>query len=172
MLPATAVLSCLSVMVPLLPVVKKSISLTTDSILATWKLSMHACRALTGSTSVTRAPAPRMAKALADVAVTADEGTLSTNHDIRCTHDAVWQGVAAPIVKLGLGDAAVHVDSGEEKLTFVGHFFEPVHTCRSLLAHTLALRPGVLSLVLWGRVLQQLQDNLVFGVRSALWIQL
>merc|ERR1719446_479031 len=44
---------------------KMSHSPTTDSSLATWYPSMHACRAQIGSTSVimTRAPAPRMAAA-------------------------------------------------------------------------------------------------------------
>merc|ERR1719229_922215 len=45
--------------------VKMSISPTTDSIVTTWKPSMHACKAQIGSISVirTRAPAPRMANA-------------------------------------------------------------------------------------------------------------
>mmetsp|Transcript_91930 Transcript_91930/g.256088 ORF Transcript_91930/g.256088 Transcript_91930/m.256088 type:complete len:383 (-) Transcript_91930:1566-2714(-) len=59
---------CSSVMMLKLPVVvtNMSIWLTTRSILTTWKPSMQACRAQIGSISLTmtRAPAPRMAKAL------------------------------------------------------------------------------------------------------------
>mmetsp|Transcript_54867 Transcript_54867/g.146758 ORF Transcript_54867/g.146758 Transcript_54867/m.146758 type:complete len:270 (-) Transcript_54867:359-1168(-) len=57
-----------AMMMSLFPVVvtKMSASPITSSNVATWKPSMHACRAQIGSTSViiTRAPAPRMAKAL------------------------------------------------------------------------------------------------------------
>jgi hypothetical protein len=59
----------------------------------TWKPSIAACRAQIGSISVTmtRAPWPRSdsARALADVAVAADDGDLAADQDVGGAVDAV-----------------------------------------------------------------------------------
>merc|ERR1712170_42649 len=73
--------------------------------------------------------------ALADITVTAHEGTLTSDHHIGGTHDAIGEGVAAAVhvVELGLGDAVIHVDGREEQLTLLGHLLQAVHTCGGLL---------------------------------------
>merc|ERR1712232_102784 len=76
--------------------------------------------------------------ALADVTVTAHEGTLTSDHNISGAHDAISEGVAAAIhvVELGLGDAVVDVDGREEQLTLLGHLLQAVHTGGGLLTDT------------------------------------
>merc|ERR1711937_854199 len=50
---------------------------------------------------------------LADVTIATDQRALATDHHISCTHDRIGQGVTAPIhiIKLGLGDTVVDIDS-------------------------------------------------------------
>merc|ERR1712107_275262 len=112
--------------------------------------------------------------ALAHVPVASHQGTLAANHHISCTHDAVWQGVAATIdiVELGLGHAVVHVDGREEQLALCSHLPEPVHSCGGLLAHTFALgcHASVLGLVCRDGVLEQLQDALELSICGAVRI--
>merc|ERR1711920_167240 len=57
--------------------------------------------------------------ALAHVSVTTHQSTLASDHHICGSHDSVGQGVSATvnIVKLGLGDAVIHVDSREKQLS-------------------------------------------------------
>mmetsp|Transcript_31344 Transcript_31344/g.72943 ORF Transcript_31344/g.72943 Transcript_31344/m.72943 type:complete len:387 (-) Transcript_31344:305-1465(-) len=77
----------------------------------------------------------RLGRTLAHVAETADDNLLAGEHHIRRTHNAVWQRVAAAVhvVKLGLRDAIVHIDSREKQLALVGHRDETVDARRRLL---------------------------------------
>merc|ERR1711990_1118151 len=170
---------CSSLMILKFPVVetKMSISPTTDSNAATWKPSMHACKAQMGSISVTitRAPQHRMGTALADIAEAADQGTLASDHDIGGSHDRIWKRVPATIdiVKLRLGHAIVDIDCWEQQLTFACHLFQAMDTSGCLLAHTLALRchPGILGLVCGYGILQELQDALELGIVGAVGVR-
>merc|ERR1712100_714691 len=98
---------------------KMSASPMTLSTVATWKPSMHACKAQIGSfadyDTGTCATHSKSA-ALANITVAADHGTLATNHHISRAHDRVGQGVAAAIdvIKLGLCYAIVNVDGWEQ----------------------------------------------------------
>merc|ERR1711934_1258538 len=77
--------------------------------------------------------------ALANITVSADQGTLASNHDIGGAHDRVWERVSAAvdIVKLGLGDAVIDVDGWEQELTLGSHLLQSVHTSGGLLTHTI-----------------------------------
>lgn len=68
--------------------------------------------------------------AFAYVAIAADDGDFSRDHDVCRAFDAVEQGFAAAIkvVEFGLGDGVVDVDSGEEELAFLVHLVEAVNT--------------------------------------------
>mmetsp|Transcript_10454 Transcript_10454/g.13904 ORF Transcript_10454/g.13904 Transcript_10454/m.13904 type:complete len:320 (+) Transcript_10454:375-1334(+) len=109
--------------------------------------------------------------ALANIAIAADEGTLAPNHNICGTHDAIRQGVTASvhIIELGLCHAVVHIDGGKKQFPLGSHLLQPVHTSGGLLANTMASlgHPGVLGLVRWNGILQQLQDAFEFRIIGA-----
>ena len=75
---------------------------------------------------------------LADVTVTVDEDLLAAEHDVGGAVKAVGEGVAATVdvVELGLGDAIVDVDRGEEELALGGHLLQAVDTSGGLLGDT------------------------------------
>ena len=75
---------------------------------------------------------------LADIAVSADNDALSSDHDISRAHDTVGERMTASIdvVELGLGDGVVHVDGREQQVASLGHLVEAVHTGGGLLRHT------------------------------------
>ena len=79
------------VMVSKLPVkgTKMSPSPTTVPRVASWDPPMKACKGT----------------ALVHIAISGNQGTLASNHDIGCAHDRVWKRVTAAIdiVELGLG---------------------------------------------------------------------
>merc|ERR1712190_519701 len=61
----------------------------------------------------TRASAPHgESTALSDIAVSANESTLASNHNVGCAHDSIRQRVPATVnvIKLGFRDAVVHID--------------------------------------------------------------
>jgi len=98
--------------------------------------------------------------ALANVTVPTDQCTLTPNHDVRSTHDAIWKRMTAAIdiVKLGLRHTVIHVDGREKQLTLGGHLFQSVHTGGGLLTHTVAglSHSRVLRLIRRDGILKQL----------------
>jgi hypothetical protein len=86
---------------------------------------------------------------LADVTIAADEGTLTANHHVCGSHDAIWQGVAAPvhIVELRLRHAVIYVNGREKQLTLGSHLFEPMHTSGGFLADAVARFPPIITSV-------------------------
>ena len=100
---------------------------------------MAACKALMGSISVTmtRAPRPRRdwARALAHVAVAADDGDFAGDHDVGGALDAVDQGFAAAVevVELRFGDRVVDVDGGNEQRALFLHAVEAMDAGGGLL---------------------------------------
>ncbi len=83
------------------------------------------------SVTMTRAPMPaeRLRRALADIAIAADDGDLAGHHDVGGALDAVDQRLAAAVevVELGLGDGVVDVDGGDEELALLEHLVEAVN---------------------------------------------
>ena len=79
-----------------------------------------------------------LSASLADISITSNDGSLTSNHHISGTLDTVQKGLAATIqvVELGLGDGVVHVDGGELELTLLHTAVQIVHTSGSLLRHT------------------------------------
>jgi len=105
---------------------------------------------------------------LADVTVTGDEDLLAAEHDVGGAVQTVRKGVTATVdvVELGLGDAIVDVDCGEEELTLGGHLFETVDTGGGLLRDTTddLGHLGPLQGVDGDAVLDGLEDDLELGV--------
>ncbi len=88
----------------------------------------------------------RTTYALADVTEAGDNSDLPGEHNVRCTLDAVNEGLAAAVVvvELRLGDGVVDVDSGHLELAVTEHLVEVVDTGGGLLgqatdAYTLIL---------------------------------
>ena len=79
--------------------------------------------------------AQRGGRALADVAVAADDRDLAGDHDVGRAVDAVDERVAAAVevVELRLGDRVVDVDRREEQLAGLVHLVEAMHAGRGLL---------------------------------------
>eukprot|EP00736_Rhodelphis_marinus_P007012 Rmarinus@m.17095 len=106
--------------------------------------------------------------ALADIAVPADDDVLPANHHIGGAHDAVREGVAAAVdvVELGLGNAVVDIDSGEQQSAVVRHLNEAVDTSSGLLRHTTETLSHLVEShrVLLDAVTDGLKHTLVLGV--------
>ena len=85
--------------------------------------------------------AQRMRAALADVAVTADDGDLAGDHHVGGALDAVDQRFAAAveIVELGLGDRVVDVDGGNEELALLQHLIKAMDAGGGLLRDALPI---------------------------------
>jgi len=84
--------------------------------------------------------------ALADITITKDNSDLSAEHDISGTLDAIDEAVTASVdvVKLGLGDSVVDVDSREQELALCLELVETVDTSGGLLrGSTELLEDGV-----------------------------
>jgi hypothetical protein len=75
---------------------------------------------------------------LSDITESADDGSLTGNHDISSTAKTIGKRVLASVkvVELGLGDGVVHVDSREQKLASGGHVVQSVDTGGGLLRNT------------------------------------
>ena len=75
-------------------------------------------------------------RALAHVAVAADDRDLAGDHDVGAALDAVDQRLAAAVevVELRLGDGVVDVDRGDEQLALLQHLVEAVHAGGGLFA--------------------------------------
>ena len=108
-------------------------------MVVTSKPSMAACSALMGSISVTmtRAPKPRSecARALADVAVAADDRDLAGDHHVGGALEAVAERLAAAVevVELRLRHRVVHVDGRHEQLARFLHLVEAMDAGGRLL---------------------------------------
>jgi hypothetical protein len=78
---------------------------------------------------------------LSDVSETGDNSSLSGNHDIGGTLDAVDQGLTASVkvVKLGLGNGVVNVDGRNKELALLEHLVQVVDTGGGLLGDTVAV---------------------------------
>jgi hypothetical protein len=87
--------------------------------------------------TITRAPKPRSecARALADVAVAADDRDLAGDHDVGGALEAVRERLAAAVevVELRLRDRVVDVDRRDEELALLVQLVEAVHAGRRLL---------------------------------------
>ncbi len=83
--------------------------------------------------------AQRCSRALADIAITGNDGNLASHHHISGAADAVNQALATAVqvVKLALGDAVIHVDGRNQQLTLLGHFNEAMHARGGFLADAL-----------------------------------
>mmetsp|Transcript_20914 Transcript_20914/g.35266 ORF Transcript_20914/g.35266 Transcript_20914/m.35266 type:complete len:480 (+) Transcript_20914:443-1882(+) len=75
---------------------------------------------------------------LTDITESADNGSLTGNHDISGTAKTIGKRVLASVkvVELGLGHRVIDVDSSEQKLTSGGHVIKSVHTSGGLLRDT------------------------------------
>jgi len=118
----------------------EDVSLTKDVLEADDRVSFHA--GLEGADGVDlgdvnagTAGAHGLGASLSDISESADNGFLSGNHDVSGAHDSVGERVAASVdvVELGLGDAVVDVDGGEEELSLLGHLDEAVDSGGGLL---------------------------------------
>merc|ERR1712190_398655 len=69
------------------------------------------------------------------IAVSANQSSFASNHDVGGAHDAIWQRVPAAvhIVKLRFCHAIVNVDCWKEQLALCCHFFKSVHTSSCFL---------------------------------------
>src|SRR5690606_11056275 len=107
--------------------------------------------------------AQRLGRALADVAVTADDSNLAADQHAGGAVDAVDQGVPAAVlvVELRLGHRVVHADSREQHRAVPRHLVQPVHTGGGLLGDALDRRADLDPAGLAGadRLLQQRQDD-------------
>lgn len=76
--------------------------------------------------------------ALADISETSDNSDLAGEHDISSALDTVDQRFTASVVvvKLGLGDGIVNVNSGDLQLAITEHLVEVVNTGGGLLRQT------------------------------------
>jgi len=78
---------------------------------------------------------------LSDVSETGDNGSLSGNHDIGGTLDAVDQGLttSVKVVELGLGNGVVNVDGRNKELALLEHLVQVMDTGGGLLGDTVAV---------------------------------
>ncbi|AEM42107.1 hypothetical protein KVU_2268 [Ketogulonicigenium vulgare WSH-001] len=86
----------------------------------------------------------RRGRALAHIAITADDGHFTSHHHIGRAADTVDQRLftAVFVVEFRLGDAVVHVDRGERQLAFLVQIIQAMHTGRGFFGH--ALQRGAL----------------------------
>ncbi len=132
-------------MTSLLPVAVTKMSAvgSASSMVCTEKPSIAACSAQMGSISVTitRAPAPlqRLGRALADIAIAADNRDLAGHHHIGAAADGIDERFAAAIfvVEFRLGDAVIDIDRGKRKLALLLQVIKAVHAGRRLLGDAL-----------------------------------
>ena len=110
--------------------------------------------------------AERLGRALADVAVAADDRDLAGDHDVGGALDAVDERLAAAVevVELGLGHGVVDVDGGDEQLALLEHLVEAVNAGGGLLGDAApVLRNAVPALRIVGKdVLEELLDDSFF----------
>ena len=94
-------------------------------------------------------PAQRGRRALAHIAVAADDGDLAGDHDIGRPLDRVDQGLAAAVqvVELGLGDRVVDVHRREQQRALLVHLVETVHAGGGLFGDALDALGHVLPMV-------------------------
>ena len=111
----------------------------------------------------------RMRRALADIAVAADDSDFSGDHQIGRALDAVGQRFAATveIVELGLRHRIVDVDRRHQQLAFFLHLVEAVHAGRGFLGYAAPVFGDLLpeSRTLLLRALQEILDHLLFVIR-------
>ena len=83
--------------------------------------------------------AQRLRRALAHIAITADDGNLARHHHVGGAADAVHEAFAAAIavVELRFRHAVVDVDAGEGQHALLLHLIEAEHARRRLLGHAL-----------------------------------
>ena len=111
---------------------------SVSSMVVTSKPSIAACSALIGSISVTidasAHAAQRMRRALAYIAIAADDCDLAGNHHVGRALDAVGQRFAAAVevVELRLGDRVIDIDRRNQQLALLLHLVEPVNAGRGL----------------------------------------
>ena len=76
--------------------------------------------------------------ALADIAESADDDLLASDHDISGAHESVGEGVTAAVnvIELLLGDRVVDINGLDEELALEGHLFKSVNTGGGLLGDT------------------------------------
>src|SRR5580698_2532723 len=112
--------------------------------------------------------AQRVRRALAYVAVSADDGDFAGNHDIGGALDAVSQRLAASveIVELGLGDRVIDVDGGDEQLALLLHFVEAVNASGRFFRNATPFLGYVVPVLrIFGvNLLQKILDDLLFVV--------
>mmetsp|Transcript_12528 Transcript_12528/g.18918 ORF Transcript_12528/g.18918 Transcript_12528/m.18918 type:complete len:386 (+) Transcript_12528:525-1682(+) len=79
-----------------------------------------------------------LSASLSNITVSADNASLSGNHDISSTHKSIRERVLATVkvVKLTLCDRVIDVDGGEKKLVLLGHNVKSVDTSGGLLRNT------------------------------------
>ena len=75
--------------------------------------------------------------AFADIAVSADDGDLTGDHDVDGAVESVHEGVAAAVevVELRLRDGIVHVERGDEEFALLLEFVEAVDACGGFFGH-------------------------------------
>ena len=79
-----------------------------------------------------------MGAAFADIAISADDGDLTGDHDVDGAVESVHEGVAAAVevVELRLRDGIVHVERGDEEFALLLEFVEAVYACGGFFGHT------------------------------------
>lgn len=77
---------------------------------------------------------------LANITITGDDGDLAGDHNISSTFDTIDEGFSASIkiVKFGLCDTVVDIDSRDQELVALEHSVEMVNTSGGLLGDTIA----------------------------------
>ena len=110
--------------------------------------------------------AQALGAAFADVAITANEGSLASNHDAQRALEAVGQGFAAAIqvVEFGLGDGVIDVDGRHQKFARLKHLVKAMHPGRGFFADAFPILDclGEPPWAFFGATLQELFDDLFF----------
>mmetsp|Transcript_1265 Transcript_1265/g.2855 ORF Transcript_1265/g.2855 Transcript_1265/m.2855 type:complete len:449 (-) Transcript_1265:279-1625(-) len=106
---------------------------------------------------------------LTNITVSADDGLLSGKHDIGGTHDTIGKRMLASVqvIKLGLGDGVIDIDSGKQERPVLLHGVQSVDTGSGFLGNSLASGSDLVPLVgLTGfeDALDDGEHNLEFGI--------
>mmetsp|Transcript_24884 Transcript_24884/g.71099 ORF Transcript_24884/g.71099 Transcript_24884/m.71099 type:complete len:280 (+) Transcript_24884:626-1465(+) len=112
-----------------------------------------------------------MGATLTDVTVSADDGLLTSKHDISGTHDTVGKRVLASVqvVEFRLGDGVVHVDSSEKERSVLLHGVKTVDTGGGFLRNSEASGGNLVPLVglsAFQKTLEDGENNLELSVVS------
>ena len=107
-----------------------------------------------------------MRRALANVAIAADDAHFARHHHVRRALDAVGQRLAAAIqiIELRLGHRVIDVDGGNQQLALFLHLVQPMHARGGLFGDSAPILHNVVPVLgIFGvNALEQILDHLLF----------